>query len=208
MRKEAYLTESNREDKVRQWLSSIDRKRKWGPDPGNTALLILDMQKFFTDRESHAYIPSVEAVIPVISTIVEMFEGPIVLTRHIQPEDESNLMTQWWKDRIEGEASEIDPGISDIEGKVFFKEHYSAFHGTGLEQYLRGQGIRSLIITGVMTDLCCETTARDAFMRGFKVHFIVDATATATEERHLGTLRSITNGFGEVISSKELMSRS
>jgi nicotinamidase-related amidase len=59
-----------------------------------------------------------------------------------------------------------------------------------------------------MTDLCCETTARDAFMRGFKVYFVADATATATEERHLATLRAISTGFGEVISSRELLSRS
>jgi nicotinamidase-related amidase len=57
-----------------------------------------------------------------------------------------------------------------------------------------------------MTDLCCETTAREAFMRGFKVYFIADGTATATEDRHIGTLRSISNGFGEVISSTELKS--
>ena len=64
--------------------------------------------------------------------------------------------------------------------------------------------VDSVIITGVMTDLCCETTARDAFTRGFRVYFMADATATNTEERHLASLRAISRGFGEVLTSKEL----
>jgi nicotinamidase-related amidase len=206
MRKEPYLTDENREEKVEQWLSTIDRKRTWGPGMGKTALLILDMQKFFTEEKSHAFIPSSRTIIPVISTIVEMFDGPILLTRHIQPDDDSNLMTHWWKDRIEGEGSELHPLIAEIGGEVMFKEHYSAFRNTGLHQYLQQKGVRSLIITGVMTDLCCETTAREAFMHGYRIYLIADGTATATEERHKAALRSISIGFGEVISSKELKS--
>ncbi len=208
MKTETYLTEENRPDKVNEWFSSMDRKRKWGPEMGRSALLILDMQKFFTDQQSHAYIPSSNAIIPVISTIVELFNGPIFLTRHVQPKDGSNLMTTWWRDRIEGEPSQLHPEISKIDGKVVLKEHYSAFHDTNLHQLLDELSTESLILTGVMTDLCCETTARDAFMRGFKVYFVADGTASATEERHVNTLKTISTGFGEVISSKELMSRS
>lgn len=203
---EAYLTEDNRERMVKKWLSSLDRKRKWRSDPGKTALLILDMQKFFTEEGSHAFVPSSKAIIPVISTIVEMFDGPIFLTRHVQSEDDENLMVHWWKDRIEGDPSELHPSIATIEGEVIFKDRYSAFFGTDLERTLMELGVKSLIITGILTDLCCETTTREAFMRGFKVYFIADGTATATEERHLGTLKSISYGFGEVISSKELRS--
>lgn len=207
MRTEAYLTEINREEMVQKWLSSINRKRKWQPGSGRSALLILDMQRFFTYEKSHAYIPSSKAIIPVISTIVEVFKGPIFLTRHIQPEDDSNLMTHWWKDRIEGEPSELHPLIAGIDGELIFKEHYSGFFDTELHQYLQELEVDSLIITGVMTDLCCETTAREAFMRGYRVYFIADGTATATEDRHTATLGSIATGFGEVISSRELMSQ-
>jgi nicotinamidase-related amidase len=205
MKTETYLTEENRSDKVIKWFSSMDKKRKWGPEMGKSALLILDMQKFFIDPQSHAYIPSSDVIIPVISTIVELFNGPIFLTRHTQPEDDSNLMTEWWKDRIEGEPSQLHPEISKINGKVVLKEHYSAFHDTNLHQLLDELSIGSLIITGVMTDLCCETTARDAFMRGFKVYFVADGTASATEQRHVNALKTIATGFGEVISSKELL---
>ena len=206
MRTKPYLTKKNRKKKVKKWLSSIDRKRKWQSDFSKTALLILDMQKFFTDEGSHAYVPSSKAIIPVISTIVEIFEGPIFLTRHVQSEDDENLMIHWWRDRIEGNPSELHPSIAKIEGEVVFKDRYSAFFGTDLERTLKELGIDSLIITGVLTDLCCETTTREAFMRGFKVYFIADGTATATEKRHTAALRSISWGFGEVISSEELRS--
>ncbi|MGA1793036.1 MAG: isochorismatase family protein [Thermoplasmatota archaeon] len=204
MRTESYIPVRGIEEKAEEWISNLDRKRRWPIDMGRTALLILDMQRFFTDPESHAFIPASREIIPVISNIVESFKGPIFLTRHVQPDDESNLMTIWWKDRIIGGPSELDPSISGIDGGVIFKEHYSAFKETNLKERLEELGVRSLIITGVMTDLCCETTARDAFMEGFRVYFIADGTAAATEERHLASLRAVSTGFGEVISSKEL----
>jgi len=204
MRTEDYILPGHLDDKVEEWLSRLDRKRRWPDGPGRTALLILDMQRFFTDPESRAHIPASREIVPVISNIVESFKGPIFLTRHVQLEDGSNLMTVWWKDRIQGKPSELDPSLSGIRGEIIYKEHYSAFRNTGLKDRLKELGVRSLIITGVMTDLCCETTAREAFMEGFRVYFIADGTATATEERHLASLRAVSTGFGEVISSKEL----
>ncbi|MGA1819916.1 MAG: isochorismatase family protein [Thermoplasmatota archaeon] len=204
MRTEDYILPGHLEDKVEEWLSRMDRKRRWPHGPGKTALLILDMQRFFTDPDSRAFIPGSREIIPIISNIVESFTGPVFLTRHVQRADENNLMNVWWKDRIQGEPSELDPTISGIEGEVVFKENYSALRNTTLKNRLKELDVRSLIITGVMTDLCCETTAREAFMEGFMVYFIADGTATATEERHLASLKAVSTGFGEVISSKEL----
>jgi len=206
MRTESYIPMRGIGEKADEWNSKLDRKRRWPNGTGIKALLILDMQRFFTDPESHAFIPASREIIPVISNIVESFKGPIFVTRHVQPDDESNLMTVWWKDRIIGELSELDPSISRIKGEVIIKEHYSAFRNTDLRDRLEELGVSSLIITGVMTDLCCETTARDAFMEGFRIYFIADGTATGTEQRHLASLRTISLGFGEVISSKELES--
>jgi len=206
MRAKDYTSHGYLDVKVEEWLSGLDRRRKWSDGPGRTALLILDMQKYFTDPGSHAYIPASRDIIPVISSIVESFTGPVFLTRHVQPEDESNLMTVWWRDRIQGGPSELDPSLSGIRGEVILKEHYSAFRNTDLKERLKELGVRSLLITGVMTDLCCETTAREAFMEGFRVYFIADGTAAATEERHLASLRAVSIGFGEVISSRELRS--
>jgi nicotinamidase-related amidase len=51
-----------------------------------------------------------------------------------------------------------------------------------LEKILRAKGIQDLIISGMMTNLCCETTARDAFMRDYRVFFLIDGTATGKED--------------------------
>ncbi|MBN1390521.1 MAG: cysteine hydrolase [Candidatus Thermoplasmatota archaeon] len=206
MRTEVYVPPGRMGEKVDEWISLIDRKRRWRSGPENPALLILDMQRFFTDPKSHAFIPVSREIIPVISDIVELFNGPIFITRHIQPEDAGNLMTLWWRDKVQGELSETDEGISGMRGEVIVKEHYSAFHDTELDRKLKDLDVRSVMITGVMTDLCCETTARDAFMNGYKPYLIADGTATATEDRHLSSLKAISLGFGEVVSSKELRS--
>ena len=65
--------------------------------------------------------------------------------------------------------------------------------------------IEQILITGVLTHLCCETTARDAFMRNFEVFFLVDATASYNEDLHLGSLRAISHGFGICLSTEEII---
>ena len=62
----------------------------------------------------------------------------------------------------------------------------------------RGQQVTDVVITGVMTHLCCETTARSAFVRGYRVWFPVDGTATFNLDFHLGTLRALAHGFASI----------
>ena len=80
--------------------------------------------------------------------------------------------------------------------KILPKKRYSAFFETDLEAFLRAKEIRDLIISGVMTNLCCETTAWDAFMRDYRVFFLIDGTATGIDEHHLATLKNLGFGFG------------
>lgn len=205
MRSESYATIGNISGKAGEWVESLGRRKKWPDPPSNPALLILDMQSYFL-TESHAFIPAGLSIIPTIRDLIGEFKGPVIFTRHVDSGDEGNLMGTWWRDSIKGERSEIHDDLSDLVGDCIVKEHYSAFSGTELEEKLRDQSIDSVVITGIMTDLCCETTARDAFMRGFRVYFIADATATNTEERHLASLRAVLRGFGEVLTSRELRS--
>jgi ureidoacrylate peracid hydrolase len=202
MRSEPYLTSANINEKVECWLGSIDIKRKWKETPKRTVLLVLDMQRFFLEPESHAFVPAGIAIIPRIKELILNFRGPVIFTRHVKGAPD-NLMNEWWRDAIEGELSEIDPELAPLAKNIIIKEHYSAFHDTALDERLDSLGADSIMITGVLSDLCCETTARDAFMRGYKVYFLADCTATSMEERHRSTLNRISNAFGEVISSKE-----
>ena len=85
------------------------------------------------------------------------------------------------------------------------KKRYSAFYETDLDSILRSKGIQDLIISGVMTNLCCETTARDAFMRDYRVFFLIDGTATGKDDHHLATLKNLGFGFATLLTCDELI---
>ena len=61
-----------------------------------------------------------------------------------------------------------------------------------------------MVVSGVMTHLCCETTARSAFVRGFEVFFLIDGTATYNKEHHLATLLNLSHGFANLVLSGEI----
>ena len=116
-------------------------------------------------------------------------------------------MVKWWKHPILGKDSEslIHPSISSKELKVVKKHQYSGFHETKLHEYLQTKNVNQIVIAGVMTHLCCESTAREAFMRGYEVFFLMDGTASYSEKLHIGSLRAIAHGFGKCVSCEELI---
>ncbi len=213
MMKEVYLTEKNREKKVSYWLDECRKIKSYRPFELNlkkAVLLVLDMQDYFVNEESHAFVPSSVNIISSIQEISKIFQwmgNKVIFSRHLDTENESSIMNNWWKDNIrpDNDQSKITHMLNKRDIEVIEKSHYSAFYETELETILKENDIEQIIITGVMTHLCCETTARDAFMRGFEVFFVVDATATYTEELHLGTLRAISHGFGTCISTEEII---
>jgi isochorismate hydrolase len=92
------------------------------------------------------------------------------------------------------------------EDKLVEKHTYSAFYDTDLESFLKGMGKTEVIVAGVMTNLCCETTAREAFVRGFRVFFSADATATSSEDLHSATLKNLAYGFAYIVDCQRLKS--
>lgn len=83
------------------------------------------------------------------------------------------------------------------------KRMYDAFHNTRLQALLEEKGIRHVIIGGVMTELCCETTARSAFCKGYDVTFLSDGTGTDAASHHQATLRALNFGFATVVKVHE-----
>ena len=213
MMKEDYLTEQNREEKVNYWLDECNKIKSYRPFELNlkkAALLVLDMQDYFVNEESHAFVPSSLNIISSIQEITKIIQGmgnKVIFSRHLDTKNESSTMNRWWKDNIkpENDLSKISHSLNTKAIEIVEKSQYSAFYETELETILKDNDIEQVIITGVMTHLCCETTARDAFMRGFEVFFVVDATATYTEELHLGALKAISHGFGTCVSTEEIM---
>jgi isochorismate hydrolase len=172
---------------------------------GAAALLVVDMQCYF------------EAIAQdILGTVRSAIEGgrragiPVLYTQHghRNPTEDGGMLCTWWGDLIqEGSAeAELIAAIAPQSGeRVIRKCRYSAFFGTELDTVLRSLKISDLIIAGVMTNLCCETTARDAFMRDYRVFFLADATATASEELHLAALRNLAFGFAHVVDTGEVL---
>jgi len=89
---------------------------------------------------------------------------------------------------------------------VLIKINTLLFFQTELHDVLQANKIEDVIIVGVMTNCCCETTAREAFMYGYRVFFINDATSTVNEELHLATLKNLSFGFACIQDTKHLVS--
>ena len=69
------------------------------------------------------------------------------------------------------------------------------------------KGIEQVVVTGVLTHMCCETTARSAFCRGFEVYVGADATASSSEERHLQSLLAMADSVAVILGSEEILER-
>jgi nicotinamidase-related amidase len=117
------------------------------------------------------------------------------------------MMPRWWRDVIRADSPDslLHASLDTSKGIVIEKPQYDAFHATLLEDVLRGRGVEQVVVSGVMTHLCCETTARSAFMRGFEVLFCVDGTATYTEAFHRSALLNLSHGFAVPVLCEETL---
>jgi biuret amidohydrolase len=103
---------------------------------------------------------------------------------------------------------EIVEALAPLPGElVLDKNASSPFNGTGIDQLLRNLGAQTLVLAGAATDMCVETTARDAADRGFNVIVVEDATATYFEAHHLASLSAIARVYGQVWSTDEVVRR-
>ncbi len=210
--KDKYFTSENIGKKSLEMLQKLETFKKayrFKYAPEKSAFLILDMQRFFLDERSHAFIPSALPIIPRIKKIAERYIKvglPVILTRHLNSVEDAGLMAQWWKDLIteKDELSEIIPELNLPDATLICKTQYDGFYDTSLESLLKEKDVRQLVITGVMTHLCCETTARSAFVRGFEVLLPIDGTATYNEDFHWATFLNLSHGFAVPVLTEEL----
>jgi isochorismate hydrolase len=77
--------------------------------------------------------------------------------------------------------------------------------GTGLQELLHERRMEQVLVTGVLTHMCCETTARSAFCRGFEVYVAADGTATSSEDRHVCSLMSMADSVALIMSVAEVL---
>lgn len=212
--REAYYTPASIHFKSQEIFSSLLELKPRGQDfkPERSALLVLDMQRYFLDESSHAFIPSAPAILPAINALIQSYaqQGlPLFFTRHLNTPENAGLMASWWRGLLTPQhpLSDLDPRIRSASGRVIVKTRYDAFFDTPLADLLRERNVTQVVICGVMTHLCCETTARSAFMHGFEVFFTVDGTATYTEAFQRASLLTLTHGFATPVLTPDLLRR-
>lgn len=97
-------------------------------------------------------------------------------------------------------------GVTPVEGEMIIpKYRYSGFASTYLDKFLRANGIKTLVVVGLSTNVCVESTVRDAFMLDYHVVVPADMTETSSPEEKEWSLRTIDTFFGEVVESKDLL---
>lgn len=185
----------------------------------DTALVVIDMQNGFCHPEgSFAQLGlDIEATNRAIEGCRRLIEAareagvPIIYTRYVyRPDyldggvlvqdilpalaDAKSLAAGTWDADI---VDELEPQPQDF---IVDKNRYSAFYATGLATVLSSLRISNLVICGVTTNMCVETTARDASQMDYRVFVVGDATGELDEERHRVALTTIGFGFGWVVT--------
>lgn len=191
-------------------------------DPACTALINVDMQRCFVEGSPLASPegPALVQRINQLSQICRASGALVVHTRGWMRPDGSNLgvMGQLVPPFIvalytEGADSaqlhdSLDVAADDI---IVNKPRYGAFFGTDLELILRSRGVNTVIISGIATNICCETTAREAAQRDFRVLFLSDGTATkemngvAAAELQRATCASLGMVFAKITTIDEVI---
>jgi nicotinamidase-related amidase len=202
-------------DKAEGWMREIEdyNNHSFRLSKMHTALLVIDMQNFFVHEDGEAFIPQTHEILENIQALLELFRSkklPVIYTSHSHKsaEYDGGNMTWWWDvNCIEGShGAEIYDAIKPLpEEKIISKHRYSAFEGTDLDMTLRCLGVTDLVVTGVMTNMCCETTTRDAFGKNYRVQFLCDATATSDADLQLATMKNIAFGFAPVVLTEDVL---
>ena len=211
MRKEKYFTGRNIAATAASMAGELPRNRRAAAFlPAAAALLVIDMQDYFLCPASHAFLPAAPAIVPGIRALIAAFRRssrPVYFTRHGSGAGDAGQMAVWWRELLTRNhpLGAIAAGLPAAGDAVIEKSQYDAFFHTDLEARLRRDGVRQLVLTGVTTHLCCECTARSAFVRGFAVFMVIDGTATLNRELHVSSLRGLALGCALPVLGADLL---
>lgn len=188
-------------------------------DLEKTALLVVDMQNGFLKPGTPIYLPNSEKIIPATKRLAETCRDAgmlVVFTQmyhHYPPRAYFSVFPDRKVDELpflrEGSPwVDVHEDFKPLRGYTMMrKQRYGSFTNSELEWILSGKGIETVIISGVTTNVCCLSTAMQAFERGYYVIFTSDCTATYDDVRHEGTLRTVDHSFGTVTTSGEVIAK-
>jgi nicotinamidase-related amidase len=181
-------------------------------DPSTTALIVIDLQRGIVARPAAPHLAA--DVVSRCARLAKAFReaGALVVLVYVGFADDDG-------DRLKPEADaappamsrpadwselvpELDRQPSDI---VIMKRQWGAFYGTALDLQLRRRGIKTLVYGGIATNFGVESTARDAYERGFEQLFVEDAMSGLTEGAHSFAITTIFPRMGRIRSTEEVL---
>jgi ureidoacrylate peracid hydrolase len=210
----------------RPLLTTLEQKT----DPAHAALIVVDMQNDFC--AAGGMMDLEQADLTAVQEMAERLPGLldaarsagvlVVFVRNVYSTERNVYLSDVWLEQMlrrrgdsytVREVCRADSWQGEFYGRIAPLEHepivtkhrYGAFHNTDLETILGAHGIRTVVLTGVATNACVETTAREAFVRDYYVVFTSDGTAGYSEDAHEATLRTIDKYFGVVVSLDEVV---
>lgn len=193
-------------------------------DPARTALVVIDMQGTFCAPGGPAEVPRSREICGAINRLAAGLRaqgGVVIWVLHANAHWGDRTDWALFFDHVVADAvrqrtiESLAPGrqqvwsdlVVDPADVTVIKNRYSALvpGSSPLERILRSAGIDTLLIAGTKTNVCCESTARDAMMLDFKVVMVSDACAALSDDEHLATLETIIQQFGDVMSVDEAL---
>jgi ureidoacrylate peracid hydrolase len=191
-----------------------------------SALVVIDLQNAFMLPDMPAEIPYAREIVPNVNRLAAAVRGvggkvvwikmtvqdetarwSVYFDHFMSPERRGSVLKALSRgDRGHALHADLDVQSADL---VVEKTRYSAFiqGSSDLDRILRGLGIDTVIIAGTVTNVCCESSARDAMMLNYKTVLVSDANAARTDEEHNATLASILQVFGDVFTTDEVIAR-
>jgi ureidoacrylate peracid hydrolase len=194
-------------------------------DPARTALVVVDMQNaFMLPGVAHALCPMAEKIVPNINRLaqaVRMTGGTVIWIKTTFKDDAlKNWSTYFEMVKPEQGARRVAALTAGNKGHELWaaldvraddliveKNRFSAFiqGSSNLAEVLRERGLDTVLITGTVTNVCCESTARDAMMLNFKTIMVTDGNAAVTDEDHNASLCAFYLTFGDVMPTDMLV---
>jgi ureidoacrylate peracid hydrolase len=191
-------------------------------EPSRTALVVIDMQNTFCAEGAAAEVPMARAIVPNINRLTQATRaaGGLVVWVHMTITDRATwpvFLDMVVPLRTEQIIAGLRPGSlghalwpelqSTANDLIVTKDRFSAFlpSACALPGILTEKGIDTAIIVGTLTNVCCESSARDAVMLNFKTMLVSDANAARSDEEHMATLVTFIQSFGDVRTTDEVI---
>ncbi len=192
-------------------------------DPARTALVVIDMQSAFCAPGGPAEVPTSRGIVEPINRLTGQLRAlnvPVIWVLHANSRvggrsDWELFFNTIVADEVRESTLEnlakkqtVWTGLTtDPADLTLLKNRYSALipGSSALERTLRGMGIDTILIAGTKTNVCCESTARDAMMLDLKVVMVEDCCAALSDDEHRGALENIIQQFGDVMTADEVL---